>query len=71
LNKISTKKLLNSKWTQVVPLNKEKHFIITEVEYDDEGAVMSCVIEAIMSKRSTYIDWPDLKNTDHWLQGWK
>ena len=71
MNKISAKKLLNSKWTAVAPLNKEKHFIITEVEYDEEGAVMSCVIEAVMSKRSTPIYWPDLKNTEQWVQGWK
>jgi tryptophan-rich hypothetical protein len=71
LNKISPKKLLNSKWTAVVPLKKEKHYIITEVEYDEAGSVMSCVIEAIMSKRSTHIDWTDLKDTGQWLQGWK
>jgi tryptophan-rich hypothetical protein len=70
VNKISPKKLLNSKWTAVMPLNKEKHFIITEVEYDEEGAVMACVIEAIMSKRTTHIDWLNLKNTEQWLQGW-
>jgi tryptophan-rich hypothetical protein len=54
-----------------VPLNKEKHFIIIEVEYDDDGAVMSCLIEAIMSKRSIQIQWRDLKNTLKWVQGWK
>jgi len=71
LNKLSPKKLLNSKWTAIVPLNKEKHFIIIEVEYDDDGAVMSCLIEAIMSKRSIQIQWRDLKNTLKWVQGWK
>jgi tryptophan-rich hypothetical protein len=71
LNKISPKKLLNSKWTAVVPLNKEKHFLIIEVEYDEEGAVMSCLIEAIMSKRSIQIKWRDLKDTGQWVQGWK
>ena len=71
LNKLSPKKLLNSKWTAVVPLNKEKHFLITEVEYDEDGAVISCLIEAIMSKRSILIHWPDLKNTEQWVQGWK
>jgi tryptophan-rich hypothetical protein len=71
LNKISPNKLLNSKWTAVVPLNKEKHFVITEVEYDEDGTVILCLIEAIMSKRSTPIHWPDLKNTEQWLQGWK
>lgn len=62
---------MNSKWTAVTPINKEKHFIITEVEYDDEGVVISCVIEAIMSKRVTNINWPDLKDTHNWIQGWK
>ena len=71
LNKIAPKKLLNSKWTAVVPLNKEKHFVIIEVEYDDDGTVISCLIEAIMSKRSTLIHWPDLKDTEQWIQGWK
>jgi tryptophan-rich hypothetical protein len=71
LNKISPKKLLNSKWTAVLPLNKEKHFIIIEVEYDEDAAVVSCLIEAIMSKRSTQIHWPDLKDTQQWVQGWK
>lgn len=54
-----------------MPLNKEKHFLITEVEYDEDGAVISCLIEAIMSKRSTLIHWSDLKNTEQWVQGWK
>ena len=71
LNKISPKKLLNSKWTAVLPLNKEKHFIIIEVEFEDDGAVISCLIEAIMSKRSTQIYWRDLNDTEQWIQGWK
>lgn len=64
------KKLLNSKWTAVKPRNKEKHFIVTEVEYDEEGAVTLCALEAVISKRSENIDWRSLKDTDKWLQGW-
>jgi tryptophan-rich hypothetical protein len=71
LNKISPKKLLNSKWSAVVPLNKEKHFIIIDVEYDEDAAVVSCIIEAIMSKRSVQIQWRDLKDIKQWVQGWK
>jgi tryptophan-rich hypothetical protein len=71
LNKISPNKLLNSKWTAVAPINKEKHFMIIEVEYDEDGVVISCEIEAIMSKRVTSIYWPDLKDTHNWIQGWK
>ncbi|MBO6198792.1 MAG: TIGR02450 family Trp-rich protein, partial [Psychrobacter sp.] len=44
MNKINPKKLLNSKWTAVKPTNKEKHFLVTEIEFDEEGLVISCSI---------------------------
>ena len=71
MNPINPKKLLHSKWTAVQPVNKEKHFMVTEVEFDEEGEVVDCVIEAVMSKRTESIDWTVLKNTDNWRQGWK
>ncbi|MDN2664993.1 TIGR02450 family Trp-rich protein [Psychromonas sp. 14N.309.X.WAT.B.A12] len=71
MNQINPKKLLNSKWTAVKSINKEKHFLITKVTFDEEGIVTLCVIEAIISHRQTEIDWRDLKNIDLWKQGWK
>lgn len=71
MNKITPKKLLNSKWTAVSPVNKEKHFIIIEIDFDEEGVVISCVIEAVMSKRQVAINWQDLKDQQRWLQGWQ
>ncbi|MCS6126564.1 TIGR02450 family Trp-rich protein [Shewanella baltica] len=71
MNKINPKKLLNSKWTAVKPTNKEKHFLVTEIEFDEEGLVISCSIEAVMSKRVIPINWHDLKDEDLWQQGWK
>ena len=71
MNKINPKKLLNSKWTAVSPINKEKHFLVTEVEFDDEGDVSHCLIEAVISGRPEPIEWPELKNTANWLQGWQ
>lgn len=71
MNKINPKKLLNSKWTALRPVNKEKHFLITELTFDEEGEVVHCLIEAVISHRSEAIDWQQLKNTDHWTQGWK
>ena len=68
---INPKKLLNSKWTAVKPQNKEKHFLVSEIEFDEEGTVLSCTIEAVMSKRSEQIQWQVLKDPTHWLQGWK
>ena len=71
MNKINPKKLLNSKWTAVAPVKREKHFLVTEVEFDDTGDLVHCLIEAVRSKRSAPIDWRELKNSENWLQGWK
>lgn len=71
MNKINPKKLLHSKWTAVTPTNKEKHFLVTEIEFDEEGSVVSCVIEAVISKRSIPIIWHDLKDNNIWVHGWK
>ncbi|MEL0629650.1 TIGR02450 family Trp-rich protein [Psychromonas aquatilis] len=71
MNKINPKKLLKSKWTAVKSINKEKHFLVTEVEFDEEGVVVLCILEAIISHRATSIDWSDLKDTTQWIQGWK
>lgn len=70
-NKVAPKKLLHSKWTAVTPINKEKHFMITDMELDDEGNVLYCEIEAVMSKRTQAIDWQQLKEQSLWLQGWQ
>lgn len=45
--------------------------MVTEIEFDEEGVVVSCSIEAVMSKRSIPINWHDLKDDTHWLHGWK
>lgn len=71
LNKINPKLLLNSKWTAIKPVNKEKHFIVTEVQYDEEGYVVHCLIEAVLTQRTEPIDWQQLKHTDCWQHGWK
>jgi tryptophan-rich hypothetical protein len=71
MNNVNPKKLLNSKWTAVNPVGKEKHFLVTELEFDEKGEVVLCSIEAVISCRSEAIEWRELKNTDKWLQGWK
>ncbi|WP_192890393.1 TIGR02450 family Trp-rich protein [Vibrio bathopelagicus] len=55
MNRINSKKLLRSKWTAVSPVKKEKHFMITEVEFE-EGEVIRCVIEAVITKREEAIN---------------
>ena len=71
MNIFNPKKLMGSKWTAVKPINKEKHFMVTEVEFDEEGAVLSCTIEAVMTNRSETINWKNLQGDEFWLQGWK
>lgn len=55
----------------MAPVNKEKHFLVTEMKFDEEGNVEHCVLEAILTKREEAIDWQILKNSTHWRQGWQ
>ncbi|MEJ6515999.1 MAG: TIGR02450 family Trp-rich protein [Pseudomonadales bacterium] len=71
MNRINPKKLLHSKWTAVNPTNKERHFLISELEFDQEGDITLCLLEAVISNRSEPIVWQTLKNNEKWLQGWK
>ena len=71
VNRINPKKLLRSKWTAVKPVKKERHFLVTDVEFDEEGIVVVCEIEAVISNRSFLINWQDLKNKNEWISGWK
>lgn len=66
-------KLLRSKWTATVPVNKEKHFIVTAlIEPETPAApINSITIEAVISGRSVNLDWRDLQDPAHWLQGWR
>lgn len=71
MNKVMPKKLLNSKWTKMVVKNKEKHFIITEVEFDETQKVEHCLIQAVINHNDYAIDWRDLKDPQQWKAGWK
>ena len=71
MHQINPKNLLHSKWTAVRPVNKEKHFMVTERKFDEEGNVVHCVLEAVISNREAAIDWRELKDSAHWRQGWQ
>lgn len=71
MNQINPAKLRNSKWTAVTPLKREKHFLVSDVEYNEENVVIACMLEAVLSKNTYPIDWAELKNEQKWLQGWK
>ncbi|CAH9058019.1 hypothetical protein PSECIP111951_01785 [Pseudoalteromonas holothuriae] len=71
MNKINPTKLHNSKWTAIKSVNREKHFLVSEVEFDEEGVVILCKLEAVTSRNEYSINWAELKNQDKWVQGWK
>ena len=71
MHQINPKKLLHSKWTAVSPVNKEKHFMVTELKFDEEDNVIHCLLEAVLTNREMPIDWQALKDTANWRQGWK
>ena len=70
MNKVSPKKLLLSKWTKLDVVNKEKHFTIIDVEYDENKLVIKCVIRAEINNCEYVINWRDLKEIDQWRIGW-
>lgn len=71
MNRINPKVLLQSKWTKIDVCNKEKHFLVTLIKFDEEQKVTECVIEAVMSKNEYSIDWRELKLSDKWRVGWQ
>lgn len=71
MNQINPKKLLGSKWTAIKPQKKEKHFLVVDIEYDEQDTVIACSIEAVMSKRIIAINWHDLKDAEQWCYGWR
>ena len=71
MNKVSPKSLLHSKWTKMQVKNKEKHFIVIDVEYDEDQKVTACVIQAVINHNEYAINWRDLKQPANWKVGWQ
>ncbi|MBK9522772.1 MAG: TIGR02450 family Trp-rich protein [Rhodocyclaceae bacterium] len=70
---VNPRKLLLSKWTAVVPQNKEKHFLVTKLVPAELPAtrVEAVELEAIYSRRCFVMPWSNLTDQSQWLQGWK
>ena len=71
MNKLSPKSLLHSKWTRIQVQNKEKHFVIIKVKFDEDQKIIECVIQAVISNNEYHIDWRELKNNNLWKIGWQ
>lgn len=51
--------------------NKEKHFMVTKVTFDENRNVVLCLIEAVINHHEYEINWRDLKNSKLWKVGWQ
>jgi tryptophan-rich hypothetical protein len=71
MNRFNPGKLKLSKWTARHPENREKHFLVTDLELDEEGHVLRVELEAVHSKRSQWLDWRVLRDPEVWLMGWQ
>jgi tryptophan-rich hypothetical protein len=71
LNRLNPRKLLLSKWTAAQPLNREKHFLVTELFRDEEGTVLDIELQAVLTQRSERLPWQTLQNAEAWKMGWK
>lgn len=69
---INPHKLGLSKWTAVVALHKEKHFLVTRVvpPTSPELPVDEVELQAVISGRSVVRPWRDLQDAARWHQGW-
>ena len=70
MNAITPEKLHHSKWTAAKPRNKEKHFLVTALERDEEENVVAVVLEAVYTRRETTLPWQALKDDATWRMGW-
>ncbi|VXC95100.1 conserved hypothetical protein [Pseudomonas sp. 9AZ] len=69
-HRLNPRKLLLSKWTAVLPQNREKHFLVTELFCDEEGTVLQIELQAVLNQRCQRLDWRVLENAEHWRMGW-
>ncbi|KAB8051698.1 MAG: TIGR02450 family Trp-rich protein [Janthinobacterium sp.] len=72
-NNLRPNKLLNSKWTAVTPVNKEKHFLVVKLcaTATPDEPVTHVELEAVHSGRVQILPWRALQDAARWHQGWK
>ncbi|WP_310646423.1 TIGR02450 family Trp-rich protein [Limnohabitans sp.] len=72
MNPLNPKKLLLTKWTAVIPVAKQKHFLVSRVIRPESPTepIESVEIEAVFSKATRIIPWRELQDDSVWRQGW-
>lgn len=71
VNNINPIALLGSKFTKVNITQKEKHFDLIKVSFDEDQHVELCVIQAVFTQNEYTIDLRELKDSQQWKVGWK
>lgn len=71
INPVNHKSLLQSKWTKLTVFNKEKHFIVSDLEFNEDKKIIRCVIQAVINQAEYEINWRSLKDGKEWLIGWR
>ncbi|MCL1050266.1 TIGR02450 family Trp-rich protein [Shewanella abyssi] len=56
MSKTDPKKLRHCKWTAL----QQKHFIITNIEFDEIGEVTLCQLEALLTRTQYDVNWREL-----------
>ena len=70
-NPVNRKKLPNSKWTAVAPINREKHFLVLDWVFDEDGVPTDEIqIEAVLTNVVRQIHWRELEDAARWKIGW-
>ena len=72
MNPLNPKKLLLSKWTAVVTVAKQKHFLVSRVIQPllPTEPIELVEIESVFSKATQVSAWRDLQDDGVWRQGW-
>lgn len=70
MNRFAPAKLKLSKWTARHPQNRERHFLVTDLEFDDDGILLRVELQAVHSGRSQWLDWRTLRDAETWIIGW-
>ena len=72
MNPLNPKKLLLSKWTAVMPVAKQKHFLVSRVIQPElpTDPIELVEIESVFSKETQVIPWRNLQDAEVWRQGW-
>ena len=75
MKKTQTKNLVDSKWTDLDPVEREKHFVVTRIasksKSNNDTAVSSIELRAVLSKRSRIVPADELNDPARWSPGWE